>query len=444
MAGFTPNSIHQTTFLQNIKDGVPITIFCGGRQTGKTLTGCAAIGLVTIVLGHNIMGKGWVLTPTIDQTKQAKISFERVMGWKINGGLIKRFLAHENAYILDYGTREYRVEFKTASEPDNLRGGVVDWIHLDEAAFLKSDVWEIIQPCVLASGGPIWMTSTPNGFNWFYDLYAKARDGEPSIKAVHAPTSSNPALPPKILIRMMEGYSDERRRAEFEAEFTSSSGLVYPMFKQEFIKEPPKGWVSQIVAGIDPGANDPFAYLWVARNGEECWVVDEYFSSERRTLQTHADRIKSRWCEGNTVRRWSDPARAQDNLDLMVTYGLENWKAKNELKAGIDAVAIKLEKGQLFISPRCENTIREIRNYCYKEQGEIPIDKDNHCMDALRYVIFSERNFTGTNEVIVPINDGAQMASFGDKGFNEVYMPDGSMISGWNEGPPPSNPNSRR
>lgn len=427
---FTPNSPHEIEFLRHIRDGSPITIIGGGRQTGKTITACAAIGLVVITLGHNKMGKGWVLTPSIDQTKQAKISFEKVMGWKVQGGLIQRFLAHENCYILDLAGRDYRVEFKTADNPNLLRGGVLDWIYLDEAGFLKPEVWEIVQPCVIASGGPIWLTSTPNGLNWFYDLYRKGMAGDSRIKSVHAKSKDNPALPPKLLAAMMDGYSEERKRVEFEAEFIHSQGLIYTAFKDEFIKEPPKGFSGECIAGIDPGAGDPFAYITVVRNQQEFWVVDEYYSDQPQTLQRHVSNIGRGDWEGMVGRRWCDPSRAQDRLDLMNTYGLDNWAAKNALESGINAVKEKFENRKLMVSPKCKNLIRELRNYCYNKDGH-PIDKDNHCLDALRYIIFSEKNFSGSNEVHIPINNGAHYGVLDEKGFNEVYMPDGSVIPGW-------------
>lgn len=443
---FVPNSPPQREFLQYIKDGSPITLFIGGRQSGKTLTGCAAIGLCIIALGHNKRGKWWIISPSIDQTKQAKISFESVFGWKINGGLIQRFLAHENCYLLDIGLPNlYRCEFKTADNPNLLRGGVVDGILADEAAFLKPEVWEVVQPCVLASGGPIFCTTTPNGRNFIYDLWRKAQEGDPRIKAVHAKTTDNVALHPKLLADMMKDYSEEARRQEFLAEFIHSQGLVYTAFTDAHIKEPPKGFGGEAVAGIDPGAGDPFAYLTLVRNQDEFWVVDEYFSDQPQTLQRHVSNIQKGEWESQVGRRWCDPSRAQDRLELMNTYGLDNWLAKNALESGINAVKEKFENRKLFIHPKCKNLIRELRNYCYNKDGH-PIDKDNHCLDALRYVIYSEKNFSGANEIHMPLNDGWMGAMNEKGGYNEIYMPDGSTVPGWNpnESPPSGYPDRRR
>lgn len=427
--------------------GTSTVLFCGGRQSGKTLTGVAGLLIIILILKRTRMGISWVLTPTIDQTKTAKRSFEELAKWKKNGGIIKKYLAHELAYIIDIGGgQEYRIEFKTASEPNNLRGGRVDAILADEGAFLKEEAYDTFQPCLLASGGPLLITSTPNGLNWLYErIYLPGVHGKnPAIKVIHAKTSDNPVISGPLLLQMKAAYSDEMARQEFEAAFIHSQGLVYPMFKEEFIKSPPKHFAGDVIVGIDPGANDPFAYLWVVKNGSHFWVVDEYYSTERRTLSDHALRIKTHQWEEAVSRRWSDPARAQDNLDLQLTYGLENWKAKNDLKGGIDAVALALQNGNLFIDPYCENLIREFRSYSYKEKGEVPVDKDNHALDALRYVIMSEKNISGDNTVHIPVNGGAYAVSVDEKGYNEAYLPDGSTIGGFEPEGPKAGPGSRR
>lgn len=430
---FSPNSTHQRQFLESLVRNTPVTLLCSGRQAGKTFVGAAGIPLQVYVRHNTAMGKGWVLTPTVDQTKQAKTSFERILGWVQEGGAIKRYLSHENAYILE---NNYRVEFKTASEPNNLRGGVVDWIWIDEAAFIEEEAFDIVQPCVAASGGPIWMTTTPNGKNWLYDRIFK-KDGDPDFKIIHARSIDNPAINAKIIERMAAGYSEEMRAQEFEAVFTHRTGLVYPMFTLKCIQDPPKGG-GEIVCGIDPGANDPFAYLWVLKAGEQFWVADEYYSVERKTLAEHASWISKHTLNRVTARRWSDPGRAQDNLDLALTYGLENFKAKNDLKGGINAVAEALEKGNLFISNKCTSLIKEMYNYIYKDKGEVPEDKNNHALDALRYVIFSERHFSN-NDVQILSPEGLMI----EQGCNEVYLPDGTQIPGFTPMGGPT-PNSRR
>lgn len=449
---FVPNSKHQKDFLQSIFDGTPITALCSGRQAGKTHVGAAAIPFVLLKMNLFKMGTGWVLTPSIKQTRAAKKSFKEIVGYKRMGGLIVRELKHENAFLLDLGPETpwhlksgrglYRVEFHTADNPDALRGDRVDWIWMDEAAYLPPETMDTVQYSLAISGGPMWMTTTPDGRNWFYDrVWLPAMEGQRNIKTIHAKSVDNPLMTKEKLARLGigKGMDEAFRRQEEEAVFTHRQGLVYPMFKPEMIKDPPHGGgaeapshvaAGEVVAGLDPGANDPFCYLWVLKRGTSFYVVDEYYSTDRKTLQTHSINIRKSPWERRVARRWGDPGRAQDLLDLSYTYGLECFHARNQKagpKGGINAVAVAFERGELFISPRCVNTIRELYNYIYKDKGEEPVDKDNHAMDALRYVIFNERNFTGENEVHFPHEGG--YIEITDK-YNDFYMPDGKQIKG--------------
>lgn len=441
---FIPNSLPQKQYLRSIVNGDPYTVLYSGRQMGKTHVGAAGCLLHYHLLKRREMGRIWCLTPSVDQTKAAKDSFEEIAGWVKQGGFIAKYLAHQAKYVLYDG---YEVEFKTANEPNLLRGGRCDAIWLDEAAFLKPGVIQVIAPIVAVARGPIWMTTTPNGRNWFYkDYVAPAMNNtNPRIHLVKGVSVDNPKLDKVWMAQLSATYDEATRRQEFEAEFTHKTGLVYPMWKDEYVKEPPKNYSGEVVAGIDPGANDPFCYLWTVKNGKHLWVVDEYYSEERKTLEAHAKQIYTGSWEANTVRRWCDPARAQDRIDLAQTHGLENYKAQPDLKAGINAVAEKMEQGLLHISPKCVHLLDELYNYCYKEGGEVPIDKDNHALDALRYVIYSDKDFGTVNEVITPIHSGyAAVVNTGeDASYNECIMPDGSPKDGYDAKNIPT-PHSRK
>jgi phage terminase large subunit len=64
-------------------------------------------------------------------------------------------------------------------------------------------------------------------------------------------------------------------------------------------------------------------------------------------------------------------------------------KGPDSVRAGIQ----KLQQYKLVVHPSCTNTIIELENYSYKkdkntnEYTNEPIDKYNHCLDALRYSI---------------------------------------------------------
>lgn len=79
--------------------------------------------------------------------------------------------------------------------------------------------------------------------------------------------------------------------------------------------------------------------------------------------------------------------------ELFFDYGISvNTKVNKDLFSGIQRVKsyIKNANGQskLFIFKTCVNMIREIKSYFWGN-ADVPIKKDDHAMDELRYYIMS-------------------------------------------------------
>jgi len=63
------------------------------------------------------------------------------------------------------------LEFKTADDPQSLRGAGLDLLWIDEAAFVRTDeAWTVVYPALSDKQGGVITTTTPAGRNWFYDF----------------------------------------------------------------------------------------------------------------------------------------------------------------------------------------------------------------------------------------------------------------------------------
>lgn len=119
------------------------------------------------------------------------------------------------------------VSVKSADNPDSLRGAGLDGVVFDEAAFAKERVWsEVVSPMLADRMGWAIFPSTPNGCNWFYDLYQNAH-GEDWARW-QSPTSVNPLIKPKELERQKQRIGLRAFAQEFEAQFTSQAGAEFP------------------------------------------------------------------------------------------------------------------------------------------------------------------------------------------------------------------------
>ena len=423
---YTPNGPQK-----KFADMIPtrkITLFVGGRQGGKTYSG-ARETLKHIYKYNRKPNLGWIISPTYPMSCVVEREFENAAGWYENGGLILKKLASQRAYLLHPPAGQdvpFRIEIKTAENPDRLRGAGLGFIWMDEAAMMSEEVYKILLGTILATKGVIFMTSTPRGHNWFYKLFMQApeNDGKnPMIGAVKGKSTDNEYLGAEELLLMKGQLSADFARQELDADFVSFDGLVYRGFNYTkhviptLLQLPPG---SEVVCGIDNGYGDPFCCLWVAKHDGKFYVIDEYYE-KGRTLDAVSRTIRSKSWDRHAIRRWADPSGAQERAELD-KFGISTYPARNDIFSGVNCVERLFETGRLYVAQNCINTIAELGQYHYKNDGQVnnnekPVDAFNHAMDALRYAIFSESEFAMAHPFITIRDDGSMAIDRGQGSY---------------------------
>jgi len=75
----------------------------------------------------------------------------------------EKYVEFENGTLL---------QFKTADDPQSLRGAGLDILWIDEAAMLPTrEPWDVIRPSLSDKPGLLITTTTPRGKNWFYEEF---------------------------------------------------------------------------------------------------------------------------------------------------------------------------------------------------------------------------------------------------------------------------------
>jgi predicted phage terminase large subunit-like protein len=99
---------------------------------------------------------------------------------------------------------------------------------LDEFAFMKEEVWElIIRPALARTEGGALFIGTPDGKNHFWDLYQRGLlEGNDEWKAWHFPSSANPFLPSREIDAAKAEMSGDRFKQEYEASFEGGAGIL--------------------------------------------------------------------------------------------------------------------------------------------------------------------------------------------------------------------------
>jgi predicted phage terminase large subunit-like protein len=144
------------------------------------------------------------------------------------------------------------IDFWTLENKEAGRSRRYSRLVIDEAAHVKhlKYSWETaISPTLTDFRGDAWFISTPNGMNFFYDLFK--RDGNPEYhdwQSFQMPTSANPHIDPAEIEQKRRELPDLVFRQEYLAEFvTFGGGLVKP----EMLADAPCPPGLPVVLGVD-------------------------------------------------------------------------------------------------------------------------------------------------------------------------------------------------
>ncbi len=133
------------------------------------------------------------------------------------------------------------LQFRTAEEPDSLRGEGIDFVVFDEAAHVVGleEMWEqCVRPSLMDRRGDAWFISTPNGFNYFNTLYLRARDNT-DWASFQYPTSANPHIDAAEIEELRSTLPVLVARQEIDAEFVQLAGALFKRQNIIVIDAPP-------------------------------------------------------------------------------------------------------------------------------------------------------------------------------------------------------------
>ena len=178
-----------------VLDQTRFTAFIGGIGSGKSFAGA-----VKALLNAKAGTIGLVLAPTYPMLRDATLRTFR----DIAGEAIVDFSKSDMIARMVTGGE---ILFRSADNPERLRGPNLHWAWIDEGALCPPDTWDIVIGRLRADGlaGPCWITSTPKGRNWLYHR----RD---MMKIYKAKTADNRHLAPDFIQSLKDSYSGDFAR----------------------------------------------------------------------------------------------------------------------------------------------------------------------------------------------------------------------------------------
>lgn len=114
-----------------------------------------------------------------------------------------------------------------------LRGTAFVWAWLDEARDMPEEAFTVVQSRVGRARGPaarVFITTTPNGFNWIYKRFGPNRTNKVDYAVFHASTRDNPALQESFDSDLRDSYDENLAAQELDGEFRSAESTLYYPF----------------------------------------------------------------------------------------------------------------------------------------------------------------------------------------------------------------------
>ena len=190
-----------------------------------------------------------------------------------------------------------RIYFRTASNPNSLRGEGLSGLVMDEAAQIDSKAWDyVLKPSLVDHKGWALFIGTPMGRqSWFNELYlhGMSEDDEwTDWESFNSPSSENPYLDKNELERTKKQMSGDSFRQEFMAEFLEDAGRVFRNLKESVMGDYEKyEFGKKYVMGVDLAKHEDYTVISVLNHSGHLVYFDrfnklDYTFQKRRIVST--------------------------------------------------------------------------------------------------------------------------------------------------------------
>ena len=290
--------------------------------------------------------RAWWVAPSYKMSEVGWRPMRRLAA-QIPGATIHR----GNRQIILPGGGEMSV--RSADNPDSLRGEGLDFVVLDECAFMAQEAWsEALRPALADRQGRALFISTPKGRNWFWRLWQAATEGG-EWQCWRFSSYDNPHIARSEIDAARANLPERVFAQEFMAEFLEDGGGVFRRVMDATTAKPQERAEPghDYIVGVDWAKSADFTVLAVLDATAAALVYLDRFNQIDYTLQAgrlHAlcERFKPQAviAERNSIGEPIIERLRRDGLPVKPFLTTNASKAQ-----AIEALALAFERGDLRI-----------------------------------------------------------------------------------------------
>ena len=270
------------------------------------------------------------------------------------------------------------IEWFSVDDETKLRGRKRDYLFINEATEVTYD--EYIQ-LVLRTSGRVVMDLNPSLWNsWIYEL-----EGQPDVFYTIVTYKDNPFLEQSLIdeIEKLKDKDYSTWKVFGEGQRGVPTRVVFN--HQQYYTDLPSS-TKLLGYGIDFGYNDPTTLVKVYRDKDSIYC-EELLYLKNTTIPDLVYKIKDLGLNLSDDFI-CDSANPQGIAELSRNGINAKPVKKDTILSGID----QIKRSNFFIHSNSQNLINELNSYVWKNDKngnnlDEPEDRNNHLIDAIRYVL---------------------------------------------------------
>lgn len=364
----------QKDFHKLVHEDAPfISCLVAGRQTGKTFymqNDAVMRGL------NNPKHRMFWVSPIQDQANKVMKDIEAMFNnhQDLWNQIVKRYDRKANELYFYNGSF---IKFRSADSGDNLRGATLDYIYLDEAAYMKLDfINEVLLPMVTRTGGKVCAASTFNGPNWFYEWYkdGQVEENQEQIKSIKRTylDLNDPAVEKTVL-----GIRKSMTKSQFDQEFLCRPVSANALFSnvEDAIATLPTHY-DRLYIGMDIGVAQDYTVLTAMTQDYEVIDIDRFnYKEEGMDSDEFKQRIKAFYLKHDA--KLTAAYFEVNNNDLLFDdltdddrmYKLVPFHTTAKTKPDMVRNLIKLFEDKVIKIPKNDELVKELYDFKSKRNA---------------------------------------------------------------------------
>lgn len=373
-------------------------VFYGGGGSGKSKFAVQRTVLKCLRLSGNRKRKVLVVRNVLNTVRDSVFAEFKAV---INEWNLHSFVKITESYLTIEFANGSEIIFKGMDDEEKIKSiqGITD-IFVEEATEISQDKYEQLQIRLRnkkARHNQIILCYNPIGKdNWVYPYFhEQGYPLEDDCIVAHTNYTHNRFLPQEN-INMLENMKETnpyKYKVYALGEFASLGKGIYENFvEREFDEYELRKQGIKAYFGVDFGyTNDPstLVKVYVDEVNRKMYIADEMYQKGMLNKEIYTW-INMRGYLGEVITADSSEPKS---IEEIKRSGVRRMKGARKGKDSIIHGIQFIQAFEIIVHPRCKNAVVELQNYTWKkdkstnEYVNVPEDKYNHLLDALRYAV---------------------------------------------------------